>query len=43
MPEENKQRLKEYQKIIAKQKIIIKIFYIFFFTWSKNGIKIVDF
>ena len=33
MPEENKQRLKEYQKIIAKQKIIIYKKFLYFFLY----------
>ena len=32
MSEENKQRLKEYQKSYRKKKINIKNFYLFFFT-----------
>ena len=40
MSEENKQRLQEYQKNhCKKKKINVKSFYIFFFTWCKNGTK----
>ena len=41
--EENKQRLKEYQKKYCKAKKNIKNFYLFFFIWYKNRTKIFDF
>ena len=41
--EENKQRLKEYQKKYCKAKKTIKNFYLFFFIWYKNRTKIFDF